>query len=74
MEHNHKLFKKYLPIIIILSLVSLVFGLFALAYSYNSATASVKFDEVIPICWLAFIAISVIVAIVFSFKLDKNLI
>jgi len=69
MEKNYSLFKKYLPILIIVSVVGLIFGLFSLAYdSYNPATVSVNFTDVIPIFWLAFLAISYIIAFVFTFQ------
>lgn len=73
MEKNYALFKKYLPILIIVSVIGLFFGLLSLAYdSYSPATVSVDFTDVIPIFWLAFLAISYIVSLVFTFQI-KNL-
>ncbi len=70
MEKNYSLFKKYLPVLIIVSVIGLIFGLFSLGYdSYNPATVSVDFSDVIPIFWLSFLAISYIVAFVFTFQI-----
>ena len=68
MEKNYALFKKYLPIIIVLSVVGLIFGVFAIAYSYNKALVSINFSDVIPVFWMGFLGLSYIMCFVFTFQ------
>ena len=73
MEKNYALFKKYLPILIVVTVIGLIFSLFTLAYdSYDPATITVDFGGVIPIFWIAFLVISYAVAFMFAFQV-KNL-
>lgn len=71
MEKTYSLFKKFIPIIFILSLASLVFALLSLIYYYNNATVSVNFKNVIPIMSIVFLLASIATAVYFTFQIDK---
>lgn len=71
MEKIYNLFKKNLPIIFILSLVGLVFGILTFVYYYNPSTVSINFKNVIPIFAVIFIALAIGVSIYFTVKVDK---
>ena len=68
MEKNYALFKKFLPLIITLAVVGLLFGVFAIAYSYNRALISIDFTDVIPVFWLGFMGLSYVVSFIFTFR------
>ena len=70
MEKAYNLFKKFLPIVITLSLVSLIFGLITMINYYNSYTVSIDFANVIPIFAIIFIVASFATAIYFSVKVE----
>lgn len=71
MEKVYTLFKKYLPIILIVSSIALVFGLLSLIYYYNESTVSISFKNVVPIFTVILATIAVIVSILFTSKVDK---
>ena len=48
MEKTYNLFKKYLPIILVLCFIGLVFGILSFVYYYNMSTVSINFKNVIP--------------------------
>lgn len=71
MEKTYLIFKKFIPYILILSAIGLLFGIFSLAYSYNDATISVVFTDVIPVFWLIFLGFAYIVAFIFTFRVKS---
>ena len=71
MERVYNLFKKYLPIILIVSSVALAFGLLSLLYYYNDSTVSIAFKNVIPIFTVLFIVIAIIVSVLFTSKINR---
>lgn len=68
MEKTLSLFKKFLPIIIVVSFVATVFGLFTLMYYYDKSTISIQFKNIIPIITAVFLVAAYGVAICFSLK------
>ena len=71
MEKTYKLFKKNLPIMITLSVIGLIFGLFTLLYYYEPKPPSIDFKNVIPIFTAIFLVASVVFAIAFTAKIKK---
>ena len=71
MNKVYNLFKKYLPIISGLAVVSALFGLLTLIYYYNKDTVSISFANVIPICTVIFFILAVAFVIVFVSKVDN---
>ena len=70
MERTYKLFKKYILPIIILSCIGLIFALFSLMYCYNDSIPTIVIDT-IPLFSLAFFALAVVVAIIFSIQIKS---
>ena len=71
MQKIYNLFRKYLPIVLVVSSITLVFGLLSLIYYYNESTVSIDFKNVVPIFTVIFMAIAVLTSIIFSLKVDK---
>ncbi|MBO5261789.1 MAG: hypothetical protein J6B45_01965, partial [Clostridia bacterium] len=71
MEKTYNLFKKFIPPIIILSCIGLLFALFTLLYYYVPSTASIDFKNIIPIFTAAFLAVSYAVCFVFAFSIKS---
>lgn len=71
MNKVYNLFKKYLPIISGLAVVSALFGLLTLIYYYNKDTVSISFANVIPICTVIFFILAVSFVIVFVSKVNN---
>ena len=71
MNKVYNLFKKYLPIISGLAVMSALFGLLTLIYYYNKDTVSISFANVIPICTVIFFILAVAFVIVFVSKVNN---
>ena len=71
MEKIYNLFRKYLPIVLAVSSIALVFGLLSLLYYYNESTINIDFMNVVPIFTVILTAIAIIISIVFTSKVDK---
>lgn len=71
MEKTYNLFKRFIPAVIILASVGLIFSLFTLIYYYNPALKSIEFKNVIPIFTVLIFASAVIVSIVFTVQTKK---
>ena len=71
MNKVYNLFKKILPIIVGLSVVSTFFGLLSLIYYYNKDTVSIDFANVIPICTIIFFLLAIGVVIYFVTKVNN---
>ena len=71
MEKTYNLFKKFIPAIIIIASVGMIFSLFTLLYYYNPALKSIEFKNVIPIFTALIFASAVIVSLVFTIQTKK---
>lgn len=71
MKETFKLFKKYLPIIFILSTISLLSGLLALVTNYSDSTVSVDMLNVIPIMTILIMIGAIAFSIILTVKVDK---
>ena len=71
MEKTYSLFKKFIPAIIIISSVGLIFALFTLIYYYNAGLKSIEFKNVIPIFTVLVFSSAVAVSIIFTVKTEK---
>ena len=71
MQKIYNLFRKYLPIVLVVSSIALVFGLLSLIYYYNESTVSIDFKNVVPIFTVILMAIAVLASIIFTSKVDK---
>lgn len=71
MEKTLKLFKKFLPIIIITSMIGLVFGFLTLLYYYNNSIPKIDFKAVIPILTILILVFAIALAVLFTIKTDK---
>ena len=69
MKHTLKLFRLFLPIILGLTLLSVLLGIFMLAFNYTEEQG-IYFKAAAPILFLAFVAISIGVSIFFICKVD----
>ena len=72
MQRTYLTFKKFLPIILAVSGLALIFGLLTMVYYYNDATMSIAFKNVIPIFTVGLIFISFALAIVFTVKVNNT--
>ncbi len=70
MNKIYNLFKKYLPVIAGLSVVTTLLGLLTLIYYYNKDTVSINFANVIPICTAIFFLLAI--AFVIGFIAQVN--
>ncbi|MBO5287050.1 MAG: hypothetical protein J6B34_02885 [Clostridia bacterium] len=71
MEKTLKLFKKFLPAIIITTLVGLIFGFLTLLYYYIPSIPTITFKAVIPILTLVIFVLIVAMIITFAVKTKK---
>ena len=71
MNKIYNLFRKFLIITIILSVIAVFFGLLTLIYYYNKDTVSVDFKNVIPICTAIMLIICIATVIHFVTKIDN---
>ena len=72
MQKTYLIFKKFLPIILAVSSLALIFGLLTMVYYYNDATMSIAIKNVIPIFTIGLIAISFVLAVVFTAKVHNT--
>ena len=68
MEKTYNLFKKFIPIIILLSFLGLIFGIFSLIYYYNDYTISISFGNVIPIFAISFAVLAIVAYVILVIK------
>ena len=72
MQKTYLIFKKFLPIILAVSALALIFGLLTMVYYYNDATMSIAIKNVIPIFTVGLIFISLALSIVFTAKVHNT--
>ena len=72
MQKTYLIFKKYLPIILAVSALALIFGLLTMVYYYSDNTMSIDFKNVIPIFTAALVLIAFVLSIVFTFKVNNT--
>ena len=68
MEKTYSAFKKFIPIILVLSLLSIIFGVFTLLHYYDKYTISIQFSNVIPIFAIIFTVLTVVAYIILAVK------
>lgn len=71
MTKTYNLFKKFIPIIVSLAVVSALFGLLTMIYYYHGDTITIDFKNVIPICTVLFFLLAVGTVIFFSVKVKS---
>lgn len=71
MEKTYKLFKRFLPIIFILSCIGLIFAMFTILYYYNPDLPGIYFGNVIPIFTILFLCAAFGVAFAFAFSVKS---
>lgn len=71
MKRTYKLFKLFLPIILALTAISSIVGVFIFTLTFNPSSG-INFLQAAPIITLLLIAISVIVSICFVFKIKHT--
>ena len=71
MEKTYNLFKKYLPPIITLTVIGMLFGILTFINYYNHATMTLDFLQVIPVFTVIFIVIALAISCVFTSKVEN---
>lgn len=71
MKKTHRLFNNYLLAIAITSVIGLIFALFTLLFYYEPLQKSIAFKNVIPIFTIIIFFTAVVLAIVFTIKVDS---